>query len=315
MVPPELGPIRSALTVDVEDYFHVSAFRGTVRQEDWGRLESRVVESTQKVLDLLAEFEVQATFFVLGWVADRHPDLVRRIQGAGHELGCHSHAHRLLYEMTPAEFRADTKRALEAIQDASGASVTMYRAPSFSITSRSLWAVEILLELGFIADSSISPVRTGLYGLQMAPCHPFRMRVKGEDLFEFPMTALRVGGWHLPVTGGAYLRLLPRFYQDLALAALARRGEVTTVHIHPWEFDPDQPRLAAPLPWRLIHYARLRQTEARFRRLLARFHFGRLSEWMRVPTPVCEVSPVRTSRNEHLALRWLDDESEPSRLP
>jgi polysaccharide deacetylase family protein (PEP-CTERM system associated) len=315
MQPAETGPIRIALTVDVEDYFHVTAFRGTLRHEDWSRLESRVVESTHKLLDLLDAFDVQATFFVLGWVADRYPDLVRRIQRAGHELGCHSYAHRLVYEMTPGEFRADTRRALEAIEDASGTSVLMYRAPSFSITPRSLWAIEILLELGFVADSSISSVRTGLYGFEMAPRQPFRMRLQGKDLFEFPMTALKIGGWHFPVTGGVYLRLLPRFYQDLALAALAKRGEATMVYLHPWEFDPKQPRVAAPLRWRFIHYAGLRQTEARFRRLLTRFHFGRLSEWMRAPTPVCEVGPVGTSGSRSPAFRWLTDEFKPPLFP
>lgn len=161
------------------------------------------------MLDLLAELGLRGTFFVLGWVAERYPSLVREIRAAGHDLGCHSYAHRLVYSLTPAQFRDDTRRALTEIENAAGAAVHSYRAPAFSITSRSLWALEILLELGITADSSIFPTCNYLYGIPNAPRRPFRIRIQGTGLVEFPLPALKMGGWGLPVTGGAYLRLLP----------------------------------------------------------------------------------------------------------
>jgi polysaccharide deacetylase family protein (PEP-CTERM system associated) len=161
------GPSPNVLTIDVEDYIHVSAFRRLVPYADWGRMESRVERNTHAVLELLEEFRLHGTFFVLGWVAERYPSLVQAIQAAGHELGCHSYAHRLVYELTPDEFRADTQRGLCAIEDAAGAPVRAYRAPSFSITARSLWALEILLELGFTIDRASFPPGTGFMAFPM----------------------------------------------------------------------------------------------------------------------------------------------------
>jgi polysaccharide deacetylase family protein (PEP-CTERM system associated) len=270
--------ILNAMTVDVEDYFQVSAFRGAVRYDDWGRIESRVERNTQKALDLLSEFNIRGTFFILGWIAERFPALVRKIQTAGHELGCHSYAHRLIYELTPEEFRADTCRALQAIEDASGAQVRAYRAPSFSVTPQSTWAIEILLELGFTLDSSIFPVRHDLYGFVGAPCRPFRICVNGTRLTEFPPPTMRVGNWTFPVTGGGYSRVLPLGFQVRALRAIERRNETFVLYLHPWELDPEQPRLAVSIRSRLRHYTGLERTQRNLRLLLSRFQFGTFSE-------------------------------------
>lgn len=282
-------PIPAALTVDVEDYFQVAAFRHVIRYDDWDRMESRVGQNMQKALDLLAESNLRGTFFILGWIAERFPDLVRKIQAAGHEIGCHSYAHRFIYELTPDQFRDDTLRARKAIEDAAGVPVLAYRAPSFSITPRSLWALDILAELGFKVDCSIFPIHHDLYGFPTAPRQPFRIRVNGSSLLEFPPTTLRIGSWNIPVTGGGYLRQLPFDFQLRALKTLEGRREAIQLYFHPWELDPDQPRIAASLLSRLRHYRNLDQTAHRLRRLLALFHFDAVSEVLRYADFVSEV--------------------------
>jgi polysaccharide deacetylase family protein (PEP-CTERM system associated) len=282
-------PIPAALTVDVEDYFQVAAFRHVIRYDDWDRMESRVEQNLQKVLDLLAESNQHGTFFILGWTAERFPDLVRKIQAAGHEIGCHSYAHRLVYELTPGEFRDDTLRARKVIEDAAGVPVLAYRAPSFSITPRSLWALDILAELGFKVDCSIFPIHHDLYGFPTAPRQPFRIRVNGSTLLEFPPPTLRIGRWNMPVTGGGYLRQLPFNFQLRALKTLEERREAVQLYFHPWELDPDQPRIAASLRSRLRHYRNLDETAHRLRRLLALFHFDAVSEVIRYADFVSEV--------------------------
>jgi sugar transferase (PEP-CTERM system associated)/polysaccharide deacetylase family protein (PEP-CTERM system associated) len=289
MNTPLHEPIPAALTVDVEDYFQVAAFRHVIRYDEWDRMESRVEQNTQRVLDLLAESNVHATFFILGWIAERFPLLVRRIQAAGHEIGCHSYAHRLIYELTPDQFRDDTLRARKAIEDAAGVPVLAYRAPSFSITPRSLWALDILAELGFKVDCSIFPIHHDLYGFPTAPRQPFRIRVNGSTLLEFPPPTLRFGRWNIPVTGGGYLRQFPFGYQLRALKVLEDRREAVQLYFHPWELDPDQPRIAASLRSRVRHYRNLDQTAQRLRRLLALFHFDAVSEVIRYADFVSEV--------------------------
>jgi len=289
---------RNALTVDVEDYFQVSAFRKLVPFSAWDRQPWRVERNTRQVLELLAEFGVQGTFFVTGWVAERCPSLVREIQAAGHELGCHSYAHRLIYELTPAEFRADTRRALAAIQDAAGVGVHAYRAPSFSITGRSLWALEVLLEMGFETDSSIFPVRAPLYGVPNAPRLPFRIRIGSGELTEYPPSSAKVGFWNVPVTGGFYLRLLPCGLQTRALAAMARRTQPAVLYFHPWELDLNQPRVAARWGPKFYHYVGLSRVKARLQRLLGTFPFGKLSEVPSDGLPVYEVRSAATLRGQ-----------------
>lgn len=298
-------PALHALTVDVEDYFHVSAFRHVVSVRQWASMESRVERNTHILLELLAEFGVRGTFFVLGCVAESFPRLVRSIRDAGHELGCHSYAHRLVYELTPAEFRADTQRAMAALEDAAGAAMRLYRAPSFSITNRSAWALDVLLELGFTHDSSIFPMRHDLYGFSGVPRFPFAVRNGGGTLLEFPPPTFRLGGLNLPVTGGGYLRLLPLWWQRARLRALARQGYPTLLYLHPWEVDPDQPRLPAPWRSRFRHYTGLRRTCPRLRRLLSEFRFAPLSQVLdsRPPSTTLELSELLETCAPASALR------------
>jgi polysaccharide deacetylase family protein (PEP-CTERM system associated) len=277
-----------AVSVDVEDYFQVSAFRNSVRYEDWDGMPSRIERNTSKVLDLLSEFGIQGTFFVLGWVAERYPHIVREILEQGHELGCHSYAHRLIYDMTPDEFRADTERALRALEDASGTSIQAYRAPSFSITPRSKWAFDILLDLGIRLDSSLFPIRHDLYGFPGIPRNPFKICLQKGELAEFPMPTVTAGHWTLPVTGGGYLRLLPLRYQIHALQSRQANCEPSVLYFHPWELDPEQDRIETSLRSRLRHYTGLHQTEARLRILFGKFNFTTMTEVMKTAGPMGE---------------------------
>jgi polysaccharide deacetylase family protein (PEP-CTERM system associated) len=283
---------RNALTVDVEDYFHASAFREIAPLETWDRHESRVDANTRKVIELLAEFDLHGTFFVLGWVAKRFPSLVREIKAAGHELGCHSYAHRLVYELTATQFRDDTERAQAAIEDAAGASVRAYRAPTFSITRDSLWALEILLELGFTVDSSIFPTRNHLYGIPRAPRGPFRIRIQGAELLEFPLPVFDIGGFGVPFTGGVYLRLLPYHFQVAALNSVVAQSLPVILYFHPWELDSGQPRLASRFGPKFYHYAGLGSAETRLRRLLGSFNFGALQQLAFDEVPVYTLTPA-----------------------
>ena len=293
---------HNAVTVDVEDYFHVSAFRKCIPFDTWDSRPSRVEANTRRVLQLLAEFRVQAIFFILGWVAERYPSLVREILAAGHELGCHSYAHRLIYEMTPAEFRADTRRAIAAIEDAVGCGVRAYRAPTFSITARSLWALEILAELGFQMDSSIFPIPGGLYGIPGAPRRPFRIRLNGTSILEYPLPAVRVGPSNFPVTGGFYLRTLPTSLQVRWLKSMSRREQPAVLYFHPWELDPEQPRLASRFGSKFYHYIGLNRTEFRLRHLLQAFRFGKLSECRAADAPVYRIGLVEAPKGQRATL-------------
>ena len=269
----------NAFTVDVEDYYHVSGFAERIAPEDWSSYESRVVPSTKRVLELLEAHAVRATFFILGWVADQFPQLVREIHRAGHELGCHSYSHRLVYQMTPDEFRNDLRRARLAIEDIAGTSVVAYRAPSFSITTKSLWALDILVEEGFQCDSSIFPIRHDRYGIPRAERFPHRIERLSGSLLEFPPSVRRIAGFNFPVGGGGYFRLYPVALTERWLARInSLDAQPFMFYIHPWEFDPDQPRLPGSRRSRFRHYLNLGKTEQRTRRILQRFRFGTVSE-------------------------------------
>lgn len=270
--------ILNALTVDVEDYYHVSAFEGLVRREQWDGFESRVVASTHRILNALEAASVRGTFFVLGYVAERHPELVRAIQAAGHEIGCHSYWHRLVYRQTPKEFRADLRQARDLLQDITGVSVTAYRAPSFSITRRNLWALDILIEEGFRFDSSIYPTYHDRYGIAGAPPQPHQIARPAGTLWEFPMAIYRRFGYPLPIGGGGYFRLYPYALTRHGLGAINREGRPFVVYIHPWELDPEQPRLRPSRLTAFRHYVNLHRTENRLKRLLRDFALGTLTE-------------------------------------
>jgi polysaccharide deacetylase family protein (PEP-CTERM system associated) len=268
----------NALTVDVEDYYHVSAFEAIAPREHWDSFESRIVGSTGKLLDLLERLSVKATFFVLGWVADRNPGLVRAIHAAGHEVACHGYWHRLVYRQTPAEFRADLCRARDLLQDITGERVTAYRAPSFSITRQSLWALDVLIEEGFEFDSSVYPTYHDRYGLPGAPARPHTIQRPAGVIHEFPLAIWRKLGYPLPVGGGGYFRLYPYRMTRLGLRSLNARGTPFAAYIHPWELDSDQPRLSPGRLRAFRHYVGLRRTERKLERLLNDFRLGTLSQ-------------------------------------
>jgi polysaccharide deacetylase family protein (PEP-CTERM system associated) len=267
----------NAMTVDVEDYFHVSAFESVVPRASWDSMESRVVANTERLLDLFDEHAVQGTFFILGWVAERYPELVRAIAGRGHELASHGYAHRLVYDQAPDVFRDDVRRAKHLIEDTSGRAVRGYRAPSFSVTERSLWALDVLLEEGYRYDASIFPIRHDRYGIPNAPRWPHAMARSGGDLFEVPGSTVRIGGTNLPVAGGGYFRILPYAWTRWGIARVNRvERQPAVFYLHPWEIDPQQPRLPASALGRFRHYRNLHLTETRLRALMRDFAFGPL---------------------------------------
>ncbi|MCX6545057.1 MAG: DUF3473 domain-containing protein [Acidobacteria bacterium] len=298
------APIINALTIDVEDYFQVSAFERVVARERWGEYESRVAANTDRLLGILAEADVRVTFFVLGWVAERDAMIVKRIAGAGHEIASHGYGHRLVYNQTRDEFREDIRRAKGVLEAAGGKPVMGYRAPSFSITERSLWALDILIEEGFTYDASIFPIHHDRYGIPNAPRHPFWISagagsagaagagnlvrvggdhspgaVNGPGLLEIPGSTIRVGGVNFPAGGGGFFRLLPYWWTRAGIRRVNEtEGRPAIFYLHPWEVDPNQPRLAASPLSRFRHYCNLAKTEPRLRRLLGDFRFGTIAE-------------------------------------
>jgi polysaccharide deacetylase family protein (PEP-CTERM system associated) len=265
------------MTVDVEDYFHVSVFDGVVPRSRWDTLESRVCGNTDRLLDVLSEYNVRGTFFVLGWVAERHPALVTRIVAAGHEVASHGYGHRLVYDQTPDAFREDVRRAKGLLEHATGVAVAGYRAPSYSIVPRSLWALDILIEEGYSYDASIFPIRHDRYGIPVSARHPYVIdRVNGR-LIEAPASTAEVGGTNLPIAGGGYFRLLPYGWTRWGIRRVNETERRPVIfYLHPWEIDPGQPRLQAGLLSRVRHYRNLDQTEARLRQLLKDFAWGSL---------------------------------------
>ncbi|HKM84425.1 MAG TPA: XrtA system polysaccharide deacetylase [Candidatus Acidoferrum sp.] len=266
--------MKNALTIDLEDYYHVSAFSEVMPMGQWNSQSSRVERNTNLLLDLLDEAGCKATFFTLGWVAEQHPQVVRRVAQRGHEVACHSLRHRVVYKMTRAEFRDDTRQAKQLLEDCSGTPVFGYRAPSFSITQDSLWALEVLAELGFKFDSSIFPVKHPNYGMPKASRDPHRIETPSGSIVEFPMTTLELAGLRSPFGGGAYFRLLPYWYTRWGIRFLNEREcRSVCVYLHPWELDPEQPRMSGRLTSRMRHYLGLRSTPAKFRCLICDFEF------------------------------------------
>ncbi len=268
----------NALSVDLEEYFQVSNFARVIDRARWDALPSRVCESTRRLLDLFDRTQARATFFVLGWVAERQPKLLREIADRGHEVACHGYAHDLVYDLGPRRFREDLRRARAAVADATGIEMQGYRAPSYSITRDSLWALRILVEEGFRFDSSIFPIRHHRYGIPDFVRQPVTLDLGDARLREFPMTTLRIGRLNFPLAGGAYLRFLPGAVFRRAFDRLVRAGEPTVLYLHPWEIDPDQPQ--HPVGWkvRVNHYFNLHRVEERLERLLSSHRFAPLGE-------------------------------------
>jgi polysaccharide deacetylase family protein (PEP-CTERM system associated) len=273
-------PLVNAFTIDVEDYFHVAALASAIPRDTWSSRESRVEANTERVLNLLAERGVRGTFFVLGWVAERSPQLVRRIAAGGHEVACHGFSHQLIYRQTPEQFREETVRAKHHLEDLLGAPVLGYRAASFSVTPESIWALDTLIDAGFRYDSSIFPIRHDRYGLPDAAPEPGRVKApSGRMLVEFPMSAASFLGVQVPVSGGGYFRILPYWLTRAGLRQINRRhGRPFTFYLHPWEVDPAQPRFRVSVLSRFRHYTNLARCEARLRRVLSEFAFTPMRE-------------------------------------
>lgn len=270
------GAAINAMTVDVEDYFQVSAFEAYVERSEWKSWPARVERNVERTLDLFERYDIRATFFTLGWVAERWPRMTRRIVDAGHELASHGFAHRRATQQTTREFRADVDRAKKLLEDQTGQRVRGYRAPSYSIGAGNLWALEVLAETGHVYSSSIYPVRHDLYGMPDAP--RFAFRVPGIDILEIPPTTWRGIGRTWPCAGGGFFRLYP-YRLSRWLLEQVNKGERQpgVFYFHPWEIDPDQPRLAKlPAKTRFRHYLNLQRMEHRLERLLADFCWHRI---------------------------------------
>jgi len=276
MNPNPTTPVQNAMTVDVEEHFQVSAFEPYISRQDWESAPSRVADNTLRILDLFAEHDVQATFFTLGWIAERNPGLIRRIVEAGHEVASHGYAHVRVTLQTQKDFREDVSRTRKLLEDACGEAVKGYRAASFSIGRSNLWALDVLGEAGYVYSSSINPVRHDLYGMPEAPRFPFYH--SGGKLLEIPISTLRYFGHNFPCGGGGFFRLLPYRYFQWAINSINRREHKAGIfYFHPWEIDPDQPRIPGlDLKSRFRHYNNLSLMETRLHRLLEDFNWGRM---------------------------------------
>jgi polysaccharide deacetylase family protein (PEP-CTERM system associated) len=285
--------MRNAMTVDVEDYFQVSAFAPQIDPGDWDRFSSRVEHNTHRMLDLFDEYNVRVTFFVLGWIAERYPGLVRTIAARGHEVACHGYSHQLIYKQTQKVFRDETIRAKACLEDQVQRPMRGYRAASYSITKRSLWALDILVELGFVYDSSIFPVNHDLYGIRESSRWPFRLaNSNGSSIVEFPPSTFSLFGYRLPVSGGGYFRLYPYTFTRFALARINQSEKRPFIfYLHPWEIDPGQPRMRAGRLSVFRHYTNLKRCEGRLRQLLKDFRFGPVEDVLNV-LPVPTVSSI-----------------------
>jgi polysaccharide deacetylase family protein (PEP-CTERM system associated) len=277
-------------SVDVEEYFQVSAFDASIDRARWPEFPSRVAASVEWLLEVLEQHQARATFFVLGCLVAQHANLVRRIQDAGHEVASHGWSHRKLTSLSRVEFREEIRSSKDALEWVAGAPVFGFRAPSFSLVPGLEWAFDILLEEGYRYDSSLFPIRRPGYGYPGTPHQPHDIARRGGTLVEFPMTVLSVGGADLPAAGGGYFRHFPYAVTRSALGAYARRGVPAMFYLHPWEVDPDQPRLPVPTLQRLRHYGGIAHTRARVLRLLSEFRFTSIARLMRT-------SPVATMRS------------------
>ncbi len=270
--------MKNVLTIDVEDWYQGHDFHFAISK--WASFEDRVTVNTERILDLLSQKGVKATFFVLGCVAERHPELVRRIAREGHEIGSHGYWHQMVSTMTEDEFRQDLVRTRNILEQTSGQKISLYRAPSWSITRETFWVLEILEDEGFLCDSSIQPFRTPLSGINGMPVVPFHPVINGKRLrlVEYPPTVLQLNGLRIPFSGGLYLRILPLDFVSWALKKQNTKKKAGMIYVHPWEIDTEQPRLSAPAHIKFVHYYNLSSTFSKLERLIERFAFVPLGE-------------------------------------
>ncbi len=269
----------NALTIDVEDYYQVSAFESVVDRSKWDHYESRVEKNTHHLLKILEIFQVKATFFVLGWVAERHPKLVQAIHQKGHEIASHGYSHRRIYTQTPEVFREETRQSKQILEDLIGEAVIGYRAASYSITNKSLWALDILIEEGFSYDSSIFPVWHDLYGIPNSNRFPYIIKRDVGSIQEYPLSTIKLFGLTAPFGGGGYLRLFPPFVTKWAMRRMNHHEkQISIVYLHPWEVDPAQPRIAGSARSKFRHYVNLAKMESTLKSLLRDFQFAPMRE-------------------------------------
>ncbi len=268
--------VMNALSVDVEDWFHVGAFETSINRSDWDSLDCRVERNTDAVLQLFDEAGVKGTFFTLGWVGQRYPAIVKRIAAAGHEVASHGLDHQRVFAMKPGDFASDLATTRKVLEDLASAPVTGYRAPSFSIDQRTPWAHEILAEAGYAYSSSVAPVKHDHYGWPEAPRFAFKP-VSGSGLVELPVTTALFASRTLAAGGGGFFRILPYAFSRWAVRQVNAAGQPAIIYFHPWEIDPDQPRVAnAPLRSKVRHYTNLKTMSAKLKRLITEFEWGRV---------------------------------------
>jgi polysaccharide deacetylase family protein (PEP-CTERM system associated) len=268
----------NALTFDVEDYYMVSAFADVIKFRDWHQFESRIERNTHIIIDMLAQYNVHATFFVLGWVAEHYRGLVRNIYEAGHEIACHGYNHRLIYDLTPEQFREDIRMAKGILENVTGTAVKGYRAASYSVVKSTLWALDVLVSEGFQYDSSIYPVHHDRYGIPSADRFPHLVSTKSGDIMEFPPSTYHIWGQNIPVAGGGYLRLYPwQLTKAIIKRINEREKQAAMIYIHPWEIDVEQPRLKGSWKSEIRHYINIRSTMPKLQGLLTEFKFKPLS--------------------------------------
>jgi len=261
----------NGLSFDIEDWFQVENLKGVISCDEWNGCDLRVIQNTRRILSLLEKHQTRATFFVLGWIAEKCPSLLKEIAAGGHEIASHGYGHELIYKLTPDEFHKDIKRSKEILESIVAAPVLGYRAPSFSITPQSDWAIDVLKGIGFAYDSSIFPTSFhNRYGFNGISCLPFRFK---NGLLEIPLSTYRLGKANFPLAGGGYFRLLPYAYFRHFFRRLNRQGKPIVFYLHPWELDPEQPRLKIRLDYRFRHYVNIEKTEKRLEKLLNEFKF------------------------------------------
>lgn len=269
----------NVLTVDVEDYYHVSSFEPYVARPDWEYLPSRVENNIMKILEILEAGKAKATFFVLGWVAERNPSLIRKIYEAGHEIASHGYAHKLAYRMSPEEFRDDVRKSKIAIENSVGTAVNGFRATSFSIVESTLWALDVLIEEGFSYDSSIFPIYHDRYGIPSWHRFPHVIKRNSGFIYEFPPSTVKIFKSNFPIAGGAYLRFLPQGIISMGIKRINNmESQPAVVYMHPWEIDCEQPRFRVKKLTAVRHYAKLNTVENKIKKILSEFKFGSVSE-------------------------------------
>lgn len=275
--------MRNILTIDVEDWFQVEALKKCISYQEWNSCESRVLSNVLRILEILDENGAKATFFILGWIAERSHQVVIEIEKHGHEIASHGYGHRVVYEQEESEFENDIKKSLAILEGLTGRKVIGYRAPNFSITDQSLWAYEILSESGIEYTSSVFPAKHifQVYGLSQAPRFPFVLSLKnGSRIKEFPLSTIEIFGRQMPLGGGAYLRIMPYWYNKWAIKKINRQGHPAIVYFHPWEIDPFQPKQNLGVLGKFRHYFNLDIMELKIRMLLKDFQFGAICEFL-----------------------------------